>query len=361
MHTIGATKRYEVKQTKQFSKSKVGNLFRHRGGHYYAVTKVLGKVRRKSLDTEDFNVAKSRLEAALNDLRGATASGTAGTLSEALRAEAARPDPEIKETTQHYYQQVAESLLETSNQLAAKPADKLITRATVADLRGWMDKHATRASVTRYNGAIALLRRVYARGIEADQLTRNLATEIKRLRPKSTKRNLPTVEDFARIVDEIATQKKRASKSAAAAVRLLASTGLRISEAQGLRWGDIEKDALVVRTAKNDDLRRLPLTKSAKTVLRELRKVLPSSPADPVMPIKSPRLALENACERLKLPHLRVHDLRHIFATRCIEAGVDLPTIASWLGLKDGGVLAAKTYGHLVEQHSAKQIKRVAI
>jgi integrase len=37
------------------------------------------------------------------------------------------------------------------------------------------------------------------------------------------------------------------------------------------------------------------------------------------------------------------HDLRHLFATRCIESGVDIPTVFRWLGHKDGGALAMKT------------------
>jgi hypothetical protein len=40
-------------------------------------------------------------------------------------------------------------------------------------------------------------------------------------------------------------------------------------------------------------------------------------------------------------------DLRHLFATRCIESGSDIPTLSGWLGHKDGGTLAMKTYGHL--------------
>jgi len=33
------------------------------------------------------------------------------------------------------------------------------------------------------------------------------------------------------------------------------------------------------------------------------------------------------------------HDLRHLFATTCIEAGVDIPTVSRWLGHQDGGAL----------------------
>lgn len=350
-----------MQQKAQFSKSKVENLFRHRGGNYYAVCKVDGKVRRRSLETEDFNQAKARLSDVLTDLRGAPNASHVGTLAAAVTAEAKREDPSIKETTQRYYQQVAASLIATSAAMPANPAEKHLSKATLADLRAWMDQHAKTTSRTRYNGALALLRRTYDRAIESKSVVRNLADDLNRLTPLDQKRDLPTIDQFREIVAHIVAQKKTHSKATAAAVRFLASTGLRISEAQALKWSDIKGGTMALRTAKNDEIRRVPLTASAKAVLEEIRAVIPSSSTDPVLPVKSPRIALENACERLGLPHLRVHDLRHIFATRCIEAGVDIPTIASWLGHKDGGVLAAKTYGHVIEKHSEKQILKVEI
>lgn len=55
------------------------------------------------------------------------------------------------------------------------------------------------------------------------------------------------------------------------------------------------------------------------------------------------------------LPHLSHDDLRHLFATQCIESGVDIPTVSRWLGHKDGGALAMKTYGRLRQTHSQQQ------
>ena len=86
---------------------------------------------------------------------------------------------------------------------------------------------------------------------------------------------------------------------------------------------------------------------------------VPTGPDNPVMLVKSPRIALQRACERLGIEHLRVHDLRHIYATRCIEAGVDMPTIAKWMGHKDGGVTAMRVYGHLTDTHSTAMAERV--
>ena len=60
-----------------------------------------------------------------------------------------------------------------------------------------------------------------------------------------------------------------------------------------------------------------------------------------------------------EIPKMRIHDLRHLFATRCIESGVDIPTVSKWLGHKDGGALAMRTYGHLRNEHSQKMAKKV--
>ena len=39
-------------------------------------------------------------------------------------------------------------------------------------------------------------------------------------------------------------------------------------------------------------------------------------------------------------------------ASNAIELGIDFKVIAAWLGHVDGGVLVARTYGHLRQEHS---------
>ena len=53
------------------------------------------------------------------------------------------------------------------------------------------------------------------------------------------------------------------------------------------------------------------------------------------------------------------HDLRHYFTTDAIKRGVDIPTIAKWLGHKDGGALLMKTYSHLLQDHSRAMAKKL--
>jgi integrase len=356
----GASKLTKGGNPKLFTKSKVENLFLHQGGTYYAIAKLSGKKIRRSLATEDYNTAKNRLPAVLAEMRGAKNASEAGTLGAAIKAEAMRQDPAIKETTRHYYQQISTSLAKVGAGMPVNPMGLLITKITLAELRAFMDLFATKAAASRYNGALALLRRTYARAMEAGHVAGNLPDALKRVKPPKMKHDLPTKEAFAGIVADIISQRKSHSKATALAVEFLAYTGLRISEAQAVRWRDIKSDHLVVRTAKNDDFRQVPLIPAALDLLARLRAAeVPTGPDDPVMLIKSPRIALEGSCERLGIPHMRVHDLRHVFATRCIEAGVDLPTLAAWLGHKDGGVLAVQVYGHLCKKHSTKMAQGV--
>jgi integrase len=54
------------------------------------------------------------------------------------------------------------------------------------------------------------------------------------------------------------------------------------------------------------------------------------------------------------------HDLRHLFATRCIQSRVDIPTVAKWLGHKDGGALLMRTYSHVIQDHSKAMAAKVS-
>jgi hypothetical protein len=81
-------------------------------------------------------------------------------------------------------------------------------------------------------------------------------------------------------------------------------------------------------------------------MIPEMRKLLKRLKAErgenqfmhtPVLGVRKFKRALLRACRILGLSRLTHHDMRHLFATRCIERGVDIPTVAKWLGHKDGG------------------------
>ena len=64
-----------------------------------------------------------------------------------------------------------------------------------------------------------------------------------------------------------------------------------------------------------------------------------------VFRVREAQKAINSATRKLGLTRITHHDLRHLFATSCIESGVDIPTTSRWLGHKDGGALAMKIMG----------------
>jgi integrase len=77
------------------------------------------------------------------------------------------------------------------------------------------------------------------------------------------------------------------------------------------------------------------------------------------MQVRECQKAMTRAAKEINMARITHHDLRHLFATRCIESGVDIPTVSRWLGHKDGGALAMKVYGHLRDQHSTEMASKV--
>ena len=78
-----------------------------------------------------------------------------------------------------------------------------------------------------------------------------------------------------------------------------------------------------------------------------------------VIPIKGARSLMSSAAKKAGIPSFTHHSMRHYFCSNAIEAGIDFKVIAGWLGHKDGGILVAKTYGHLRDAHSFEMAKRM--
>lgn len=168
---------------------------------------------------------------------------------------------------------------------------------------------------------------------------------------------LPDQEEFQALLAE--ADKAQRSRCGLM-VRFLVLSGMRIAEASKVEWRDVSDRGIYVRPeiTKNGRPRSIPLIGEMPSVLARLKAI---STGPRVLPQLECKRSLASACERAKLPRLTHHDLRRMFATRCIESGVDLPTAARWLGHSDGGALLAKTYFHLQDVHSREMAGRVQI
>jgi integrase len=208
---------------------------------------------------------------------------------------------------------------------------------------------ATRISAyspARYNGVINALKSFIL-----------AAKIIPRKTPPKPDAKIPTPQLFEQL---LAALDSCASGHSALLVRLLAHTGIRINEARQLMWDDVKDDHIYLRgeTTKNGRPRTIPFIRGTAEVLRAWKRV---SKGKFVITQKDCRRALRYAAQLLSCPLYNHHTFRHYFATRCIVSGVDIPTVAKWLGHTDGGMVLLRTYCHLLDEHSRAMAKRVQL
>ena len=222
----------------------------------------------------------------------------------------------------------------------------------------WKKGRAIRLSARSYNIDVETLHQLFefARS-DLRIILENPTDTLKRRKVQNRKPEIPTKKQFTALVAEI--RKDTRSQEAASFIEFLAYSGLRLSEARAVRWSDVNfKSRTLTVTGgehgtKNSEFRVIPLFPALKRLLTARAKAAGTVlPKTKVYVLETAKQALGTCCDRLGLPHWGHHTMRHFFCSNAIEAGIDFKVIAEWLGHKDGGILVAKTYGHLRAEHS---------
>lgn len=155
-------------------------------------------------------------------------------------------------------------------------------------------------------------------------------------------------------------------------------TGLRIGEVIALQWSDIdfkrgiltvsrtaydEKGGIVFDEPKTASSRRaIPLPKQLLPMLKGLQKrsdslFVVSASGMPVS-VRSYQRSFELLLKKLNIPHKGFHSLRHTFATRALECGMDVKTLSEILGHKNPTV-TLKRYAHSLMEHKTAMMNRL--
>lgn len=342
---------------------KIPNLLQYvTTGAYFGRVKIEGKIFRESLETDVFTTAKLLLGDYIKKKRKHAARPIAGTFNAARTLYEAdlESDHTLKDTSKLYRRNCIKALLRTWPELDALRPDRI----TEAECRAWAGRFAAKYEARFFNNTLSSLRHILERGgIGRDE---NPARKIKRLGVKQKELTLPEPKEFEAILTTVETSGAGQARHCADFMRFLAFSGCRLNEARQVCWRDVDfenKEIRVVnsksaRTTSKPEFRFVPIIPPMRELLERLRSAS-ALPESPVCAVGECEKSLTRACKLTKIHRITHHDLRHLFATRCIESGVDIPTVSRWLGHSDGGALAMKTYGHLRREHSAAMAQRV--
>jgi len=223
--------------------------------------------------------------------------------------------------------------------------------------------HRLRDTPARANAAVHLLSRMYTLA-EAWELVppgRNPCLSVRRYRTRKRERFL-TPEEYRRLGRALRQAEDGIWPAAIAAIRLLVLTGCRRGEILNLGWDDVDRTAgdLRLRDAKAGP-RMVPLTKPALRVL----DAIPRSEDNPwVIAGQRPGRRLtglhhywQPIRERAGLADVRLHDLRHSYASRALALGESLYTIGKLLG--HTSVASSARYAHLMRDAEREAAVRV--
>jgi len=339
-------------------------------GNYFGKVKINGKTIRQSLQTTVWSTAQLRLNDFLKEHREGRNKVAAPEFSAAVETyeRELNTDANMKPGSKEYRKGCILKLQRTWPELWKLTLDEIKPQAC----KDWAAKIQKEIASQYFNNMIGTLRLVIDRGLKEHKektgiKLENPAMELRRVRIKQRDLKLPEPAHFKNLVENLRKKSGGWGPRVADLIEFLAYSGLRIkSEALWVSWDDIDwkqKEIIVrgnpVTATKNGEIRRVPIIKDLETLLIRLKDQLGEIKAERVLQVSRGHESLARACKEIGIPRLRHHDFRHLFATRCIESGVDIPTVSRWLGHKDGGALAMKTYGHLRNEHSQAMAQKV--
>lgn len=223
-----------------------------------------------------------------------------------------------------------------------------------------------RAIVTGGKGTasrtVGLLGGIFTYAVEAGMMSENPVRGVKRYKDKKNLRFL-SYEELIRLGKALReVEANGANPQGVAIIRLLILTGCRKGEIEQLRWQDVDFDLGFLRLPDSKTGQAIrPLNRAARAVLASLPRyqgcdlVFPSEKLErPYVGTPKVWVSVRGKCE---LTDVRLHDLRHSFASVAVSEGSSLPVIGVLLGHRDTATTAQ--YAHLHDDPVRGAVERV--
>jgi integrase len=242
----------------------------------------------------------------------------------------------------------------------------------VADIR-FEDVDALHRKITKTgatyaaNRCVAIMSKMFSLAVRWGMRERNPARGIERNIEYSRRRYL-SGDELVRLTAALA---KHPDKQAADIIRMLTLTGARRGEVLGMRWADVDLTEGVwskpPSSTKQKEHHQVPLSAPARQLLSDIRAqqtgkrhVLPTyvfPGAGVTGHIVEIKKSWRHICKAAAITGLRVHDLRHSFASQLASGGASLPLIGALLGHSNPST--THRYSHLFDDPQRAAVERV--
>ena len=327
-------------------------------GVFYGIFSCPGGQVKRSLKTKDKELARRRLEELRQKVGRLNTKAGGNILFEDLADRWLEFAGAGMKPNSVYRRQTAINMLQRHFKNAVRSIAK-------PDAERWTTTRSKETAARTFNIERETLIQILDYAVREGLILENPARIIPRRKQPRAQIIIPTKDQFRTMLERMRTDCRAADS--ANLCEFLAYSGCRIAEATAMLWGNVnfELKSFVVTGGeagtKNLEVRTVPLFPPLERLLLSMRDALPQppQPTDRIFSIQSGKKAMGTACNEAKLTRFTHHSLRHFFCSNAIESGINFKVIAGWVGHKDGGVLVAKTYGHLRDEHSTMMAQRM--
>lgn len=230
------------------------------------------------------------------------------------------------------------------------------------------------------NGILNVIKSSLKTAYAVGKVNKTPCDKIRRPKPRENRITCFSVAEQKAIEEEILTK----NDIRLYGVIVCLYTGLRLGELLALEKSDVNFEDNTISVTKschdgidgNGKFARItdtPKTATSNRVIPVPRQILPivermysESPGEllisftkgKAVAVRSYQRSFERLLNRLKIPHKGFHSLRHTFATRALECGMDIKTLAEVLGHKNPTV-TLKHYAHSLTEHKNAMMNKV--
>jgi integrase len=224
----------------------------------------------------------------------------------------------------------------------------------------------SRRAPTAANRTIALVSRIFTLAMRWGMRTDNPCRGVER-NPDNPQERYLMGSELVRLATALA---EFPDETAANAIRLLLLTGARCGETLAAKWHDLDLERGVwckpSSHTKQKKTHRVPLSEAAVTLLEGMAKsapigavyVFPSLGGGNIPHRRDLKRAWQAVRKAADLPGVRLHDLRHSYASVLVSAGMSLPIIGALLG--HTSPTTTQRYAHLADDPLRHATERAA-